>query len=256
MDAMTGSFVACLVTGLAGVSAAAFFTPRRHVGHGDSWISFAIGALAGTALLELLPEGWEQPGAAQGVLLAMVLASACCFGLDRIFHCRKTRYVHGEHCYLSAGKQEPSRNRPGQILLVGDFFHSLVDGSLIVAAFSAGGIFGAVVTAAIIAHEIPRKCATVLMLVHSGRSRGRALFLGTLSSLGVLGGGVAAWASLGSMHNATPLLLWGAAAMMIYVVVVEMMPIMRSGGHSLVTFKQAGFMLLGLIVVSGTHLVV
>jgi len=146
--------------------------------------------------------------------------------------------VHGEHCYLSAGKQEPSRNRPGQILLVGDFFHSLVDGSLIVAAFSAGGIFGAVVTAAIIAHEIPRKCAT-------GADAGP---LRTQSWSGAVpwypvqpwgaGGGVAAWASLGSMHNATPLLLWGAAAMMIYVVVVEMMPIMRSGGHSLVTFKQ------------------
>jgi zinc and cadmium transporter len=255
VDAMTGSFVACLMTGLAGVSAAAFSTPHRLVRHGDSRISFAIGALAGTALLGILPEGWEQAGAAHGVLLLLVLASACWFGLDRIFGCRQSVHVHAEHCYLIAGKQGPSRGRPGRILLAGDFFHSLVDGSLIAAAFSTGAVFGAVATAAIIAHEIPRKCATILMLVHSGRSRGRALYLGTLSSIGVLGGGVAAWASLSSMHNATPLLLWGASAMMIYVVIVELMPIMRSGGHSLMTFKQAGFMLLGLIAISGTHLV-
>lgn len=242
------------MTGLAGVLAAAFLTPSRHIGHGDSWISFAIGALAGTALLEVVPEAWADLGALQGVLVLMALASACCFVIDRVFHCRQAVHAHGGRCYASAGKEKLLRGGSGRILLVGDFLHSVVDGSLIVAAFSTGAIFGTVVTGAIIAHEIPRKCATMLMLVHAGRNRRRALLLGVLSSLGVLGGGVAAWSSLISMHNATPLLLWGAAVMMAYVVIVELLPMMRSGGHSLMTFKQAGFMLLGLIVVSGTHL--
>lgn len=252
---MTASLIACSITGVAGILAAAVLVPRRHLGHGDSWISFAIGALAGTALLEAVPEAWEHLGAAQGALVLVVLVSACCFALDRVFRCRQVVHAHGERCYAPTGAGEPSRGEPGRILLAGDFCHSVVDGSLIVAAFSAGPFFGVAATAAIIVHEIPRKCATVLMLVHAGHSRGKALVLGTVSSLGVLGGGAAAWTSLSSMHAAAPLLLAGAAAMMIYVVVVELMPILRSGGQTLVTFKQAGFMLLGLVAVGSTHLV-
>ena len=109
-------------------------------------------------------------------------------------------------------------------------------------------------TGAIILHEIPRKCATTLMLVRFGRTRGRALILGTISSLGILAGGAAAWGSLSSMSHVTPWLLSGAAAMIMYVVLVELMPVFRSGWRALLTYKQAGFMLLGSIVVSGTHL--
>jgi zinc and cadmium transporter len=173
--------------------AAAFVTPRRHLGHGDSWISFAIGALAGTALLELVPDAWEAFGAAQGALLLLVLASACCFTLDRLFHCRQAVHPHTASCFLIAGGHEPPQGKRAWILLVGDFFHSLVDGLLIAAAFSTGVMFGVLMTGAIILHEIPRKCATTLMFVRFGRSRGRALLLATGSSLGILGGGAVAW---------------------------------------------------------------
>lgn len=255
MDATLGSLAACVVTGLAGVLAAAFVTPHRHIDHGDSWIGFAVGALAGTALLEVVPEAWGDLGALQGVLLLMVAASASCFVLDRIFHCRPVAQGHDGRCYAGAESKAHSRGGSGRILLIGDFFHSVVDGSLIAAAFSTGPIFGLVVTGAMIAHEIPRKCATIMVLVHAGHSRGKALALGTLSSLGVLAGGIVAGVSLSSMHYAAPVLLWAAAGMIGYVVIVELLPILRSGGHKLMTFKQAGFVLLGLIVVSGTHLV-
>jgi zinc transporter ZupT len=56
------------------------------------------------------------------------------------------------------------------------------------------------------------------------------------------------------MHHVVPWLLSGAAAMITYVVIVELMPVVRSGGRALLTYTQAGFMLLGLIGVSGTHL--
>lgn len=254
MDAMAASVVASLITALAGVLAAACLTPKRHLGHGDSWISFAIGALAGTALLEILPRAWQDLGSAQSALSLTLLGAVCCFAADRIFRCRRTKHAHGEHCYLTEvqGKTS-SRSAPGKILLLGDFFHSVVDGSLIAGAFMMGPPLGILVTGAIVVHEVPRKCATIFMLVHAGRTRRRALLLGALSSLGVLVGAVAAWVSLNSISSVSPLLLFGAATLMLYVAVVELMPILRNGDRAFMTFKRARFMLFGLICVGGTH---
>jgi zinc transporter ZupT len=259
VGAMTASFVASLLTAFAGLLAAACFTPRRHLGRGDSWISFAIGALAGTALVELLPRAWQDLGSAPSALSLTLLGAACCFALDRIFHCRPTAHEHGEghgeHCYLTeAGAKASSGNAPGRILLLGDFFHSVVDGSLIAGAFMTGLPLGVLVVGAIVVHEIPRKCATIFMLIHAGRTRGQALLLGAVSSLGVLGGAVAAWVSLSLMSSANPLLLVGGATLMLYVAVVELMPILRTDGRAFMTFKHACFMLLGLVCVGGTHL--
>ncbi len=85
MGAMSASFVAGLFTAVAGVLAAACFTPKRHTGRGDRWISFAIGALAGTALLEILPRAWRDLGSAQSALSLTLLGAVCCFAADRAF---------------------------------------------------------------------------------------------------------------------------------------------------------------------------
>jgi len=254
---MAASLLASLITLSAGILAAACLIPKRHVGSGDSWISFAIGALAGPALLEILPRVWQDVGSVESALALAVLCAACCFALDRLFHCRRPMHGHGAHCYLDAPRAGlPSRRRPGRVLLVGDFFHSVVDGSLIAAAFTASLALGIVVTVAIVVHEIPRKCATVLMLVHGSRTRRRALLLGGLSGLGTLGGVVATSASLHSISSAGPVLLFGAAVMTLYVAVVELLPAVRPEEHAALKSRQTAFMLLGIACVGGAHLLI
>jgi len=253
---MTDSLFACLITAAGALLAAGWITPRKHLGYGDSWISFAIGALAGTALLDALPHAWEDFGTAHGALSLLLLGAVCCLALDRLFHCRPTAHAHGEHCYLASGNGTPASRRPERILLAGDFLHSVVDGSLIAAAFSTSFTLGVIAAGAILIHEIPRKCATVLMLRHSGRSARGALALGALASLGVVAGAVIARLSLGAISEASSLLLVCAASMMLYVAIVELLPILRSGGRTRITLSQAMFMLAGAISVSGTHWVV
>ena len=102
MGGMTASFVASVLAALAGLLAAAYVTPKRHLGRGDSWISFAIGALAGVALLEILTPAWQDFGSTQSVLALTLLGAASCFALDRVFRCRRTAHAHGESCYLTA----------------------------------------------------------------------------------------------------------------------------------------------------------
>ena len=257
MGAMTASFVASIVAALAGLLAAARVTPKRHIGRGDSWIGFAVGALAGTALLEILPRAWQDLGSAQSALSLTLLGAACCFAVDRIFRCRRSTHAHGEQCYRTdVGAKVSSRCASGQILLLGDFLHSVVDGSLIAGAFMMSLPLGVLVTGAIVVHEIPRKCATIFMLVHAGHTRGRALLLGAVSSLGVVGGAVVAWVSLSSISSVSPVLLFGAATIMLYVAVVELLPILGNGDRAFMTLKHARFILLGLICVGGAHFLI
>ncbi len=172
----------------------------------------------------------------------MLLGAACCFALDRLFHCRPTAHAHGKHCYFTeVGPGGPSRSGPGQILLAGDLFHSVVDGSLIAGAYATSLPLSVLVMVAIVVHEIPRKCAIIFMLVHAGRTRGRALLLGAVSGLGVLGGAVVAWVSLNSISSASPVLLFGAAAIILYVAVVELMPILRTQRPRVDDFQPCGF---------------
>jgi zinc and cadmium transporter len=253
LGAMTSGIVACLVTGTAGLLAAGCLTPRRHLGHGDSWISFAIGALAGTALLDTLPCALGHLGTAHGTLALLLLGAACCFTVDRLFHCRSKGRPHGPHCYADDAHGTVSGRHAGRILLAGDFIHSVVDGSLIVAAFGTDPTLGLLASVAILSHEVPRKYAVILVLVHSGWSRSAALALGALSSLGMVVGGIVAWRALELVNEASPVLLLFAATMMLYVAFVKLLPGIRLGDRAPVTFRQAAFMLSGFVCMSAAH---
>ncbi len=253
---MTASILACFATSVGGVVAAGCLTPRGHLGYKDSWISFAIGALAGTALLEALPYAWEDLGSAHGALSLLLVGAVCCLALDRLFRCPATSRVHGAHCYAAHAHGGTPSTTPARMLLAGDFLHSIVDGSLIAAAFGTSPAIGLVATTAILLHEVPRKCATVLVLVHAGRSLRSALLLAALSGLGVIGGGMVASYSLATISHASPLLLAFAASMMLYVALAELLPTLRSADRAWITLRQAAFMVAGAMSVGGTHWVV
>jgi zinc and cadmium transporter len=63
-----------------------------------------------------------------------------------------------------------------------------------------------------------------MILLHSGYSKARALTFNLLSSLATLLGALLAYAALGQMQSAVPVLLALAAASMIYVAVADLIP--------------------------------
>lgn len=256
MDTLAVTVVACFSTALVGVAASVSLTPRSHLGLKDSWISFAIGALAGTALLEALPHAWEGLDGAHGALSLLLVGAVCCLALDRVFHCNSGQSSHGGHCYLPDAHAGRSSSAPVRAILAGDFLHSIVDGSLIAAAFGTGPVIGFMATLAILVHEVPRKCATMLVLRRAGRSARRAMMLGALSSLGVVGGGIVASLSLATVREFGPLLLVVAASMMLYVALLQLREVLQSAARARVTARQAVFMFAGAMSVSATHWVV
>ncbi|MCL4763276.1 MAG: hypothetical protein KJ018_16150 [Burkholderiales bacterium] len=250
--AMVAGIVARVVAGRAG-SPAGCLSPRRYLGHRDSRTCFAIGALAGTTLPEMLPRAFDRLGTAHGTLSLLLPGAASRPALDRHFHCRAKRRPRRALCYAGDAREMGSGSRSRRrLLLAGDLIHNAVDGSLIVAAFGTDQTLG-LAAAAILIRDVPGKIAVILVLVHSQWKRGAALGLIALSIPGIVGGGIAAGRSIERASEASPLLLLFAMAMMRYVAIVELLPGIGPEVRALVTSRRAALMLRGTVCVSATH---
>ncbi len=110
------------------------------------------------------------------------------------------------------------------MIMIGDTFHNFVDGVLIAAAFLADWNLGLVTALAIMAHEVPSEVGNLLVLLHSGYTRMRALSINLMCSLAMVLGGLAGYAALHRVQAWIPLLLGFVAASMIYVAVADLIP--------------------------------
>jgi zinc and cadmium transporter len=141
-------------------------------------ISYAVGTLLGVALLALLPEALTQipPAAALGTLLAGVLSF---FLLEKL--------VIWRHCH-DAHECEIHTSSAASLVIVGDAFHTFVDGAVIAAAVVTSVPLGITTALAVAAHEIPQEVGDVAILLRAGNSRLRAFTLNLLAGIGgVLG---------------------------------------------------------------------
>ena len=119
------------------------------------------------------------------------------------------RHCHHDACEVH---EHDTHGRSGTMIMVGDTFHNFVDGVIIAAAFLTDINLGIVTALAIIAHEIPQEVGDFLILLHSGYSKAKALFVNLLSSLAMLAGGGLAYFSLQVVQSLVPTLLALAAA--------------------------------------------
>ena len=141
-------------------------------------ISYAVGTLLGVALLALLPQALTQipPAAALGTLLAGVLSF---FLLEKL--------VIWRHCH-DAHECEIHTSSAASLVIVGDAFHTFVDGAVIAAAVVTSVPLGITTALAVAAHEIPQEVGDVAILLRAGNSRLRAFTLNLLAGVGgVLG---------------------------------------------------------------------
>ena len=67
------------------------------------------------------------------------------------------------------------------LVIVGDAFHTFVDGALIAAAVLTSVPLGMTTAIAVAAHEIPQEVGDVAILLRAGYSRGRAFSLNLLA---------------------------------------------------------------------------
>jgi len=215
-------------------------------------VSFATGTLLGASLLALLPQALEGagPGGAYGVGLSLVGGIGAFFVLEKLVlwrHSHSGEYAdHGAHHDHHEHREQAS----AFLVLVGDGIHNALDGVLIGAAFLTDVRLGIVTGIAAMAHEIPQEVGDFAVLLNSGMSRTRALFLNLITSLTSVAGGVLAYFALGSSLAVLPYAVAVAAACFLYVAVADLIPGLHRRVDARASIAQVVLIALGIGVIA------
>ena len=274
-----------LFTAIGGIASAAFAavfllvpdaTGRRLLPH---FISFATGALLGAALLALLPDAIEGvgPDGAHGIGAALLVGLGIFFVIEKLVlwwhthsngrgheHAGHDHGAHANHGHDHHGHENHAHAHPanahathahdhdhslrasGVLVIIGDSIHNALDGVLIAAAFLTSFPLGLVTTFAVAAHEIPHRVGDFAILVHSGMSRGRALFMNMATGLTSVIGGVAAYFGLQRALGALPYALALASAGFLYIAVAGLIPGLHRRADPRTSLAQVVLMGLGV----------
>ncbi|QPK62487.1 ZIP family metal transporter [Methylomonas sp. LL1] len=222
-------------------------------------ISFAVGALLTGAFCGLIPHAFEEvPVEDMSILSATILIGILLFFmLEKLLvwrHCHSHACeAHGEDSHEDHHDHNPhndhGRRVAGMFIILGDSIHNFVDGVLIGAAFLTDPQLGMVTSLAVAAHEIPQEVGDFAILLHSGYTRGKALFYNVLASLSTVIGGVLAYFSLGDLHHILPYFLTLAASSFIYIAVADLIPSLHHKTDIKTSLQQIGFILAGVLLI-------
>jgi zinc and cadmium transporter len=204
-------------------------------------ISYAVGTLLGVALLALLPEALETlpPTRALGTLLAGVLTF---FLLEKL--------VLWRHCHDGDGHQcEVHTSSAASLVIVGDAFHTFVDGAIIAAAVLTSIPLGITTALAVAAHEIPQEVGDVAILLRAGYSRGKALTLNVLSGIGGVLGATAMIIASQDLPLALPYVLSFAAGNFLYIAMADLIPDLHRGGVEGSAVRQMALIGAGVLTI-------
>jgi len=181
-------------------------------------ISYAVGTLVGVALVDLVPEALvELPP--RPAMFTMVLGILAFFLVEKAViwrHCHD-----GEECHV--------HTRAASLVIVGDAFHTFVDGAVIAAAVLTSVPLGVSTALAVAAHEIPQEVGDVAILLRAGYSRLRAFTLNVLAGVGGILGAAAMVAAGRALPQLLPYVLVFAAGNFLYVAMADLIPDLHRG---------------------------
>lgn len=203
-------------------------------------VALAVGALFGDAFLHLIPEAYGDASRSLQTSLFVLAGILLFFILENFLH---WRHQHSD---------EHEEIQPfGYLNLVADISHNFIDGLIIGASYLVGLKLGLATSLAVVLHEIPHEFSNFGVLVKSGFSKGKALFLNFVTALAALFGGLLAWQVGGSMEGFIHLLIPLTAGGFIYIAGSDLVPQLHKDVKSLRALLQflailagAGLMLL------------
>jgi zinc and cadmium transporter len=231
-----GSLLSLLLAAIVALSARPSWVPVL--------VSYAIGALLGASLLEVLPEAVKMDGDIDTVAKALLGGILLFFLLEKLV---LWRHCHDEICEAHGSHDHGhDHGRSGLMITVGDTFHNFVDGIIIAGAFLVDFRLGVVTALAIIAHEIPQEIGDFLILLHSGYTRTQALLLNFLTGVATMVGALLGYYALSMLEGWTPALLGLAAASMLYVALSDLIPGLHKRAEIASTLQQLVLIGLGI----------
>lgn len=200
-------------------------------------ISYATGALLGTAFLCLLPEAMESFEIST-VLGTVLVGIIIFFVLEKLII---WRHCHKKECEI--------HTQAGILILIGDAFHNFVDGLIIAGAFLNSVTLGIASSIAIIGHEIPQEVGDFAILINSGYSRRKALLYNLLSSLASLVAAIGGYFVFGRIEAMIPYIMAIATASFIYIALGDLIPGLQEKIGLYATVMQVILMLSGIATI-------
>jgi zinc and cadmium transporter len=201
-------------------------------------ISYAVGTLIGVALLALVPESLaELP--ARPAMLTMALGILSFFLLEKVViwrHCHRD-----EDCHV--------HTTAASLVIVGDAFHTFVDGAVIAAAVLTSVPLGLTTALAVATHEIPQEVGDVAILLRAGYSRLRAFTLNVLAGVGGILGAAAMVLASKVVPQGLPYVLAFAAGNFLYVAMSDLIPDLHRG-QAAGAFRQILLIGAGIVTIA------
>ncbi len=201
-----------------------------------SWlVSFAVGTLLGASLLHLVPEALGQipPTHALGALLGGIVTF---FILEKL--------VIWRHCHEEAGCE--THSSAASLVLLGDAFHTFVDGAIIGAAVMTSVPLGISTAIAAASHEIPQEVGDFAVLLQAGYSRRKAVLLNLLSATAGIAGAVCVLVALGPFPRLLPYMVAFAAGGFLYVAMADLIPDLHRNARDANPIRQTLLIAAGI----------
>lgn len=213
--------------GLVVASSVLLFPPRARDRLVPWLVSYAVGALLGVALLELLPQALSRLDARR-VLGTLLLGILSFFVLEKL---AIWRHCHTHDCEVHRAS--------GPLVLLGDAAHNFLDGAVIAAAAVTSVPLAVNTAIAVFAHEIPHEIGDFAILLHAGYSRGRALLFNATSAAAGVVGAVLSLVFLDAVPTLEPYFLSFATASFLYVAMSDLIPDLHRGTFDDNPLRQA-----------------
>jgi zinc and cadmium transporter len=205
----------------------------------------AVGVFLGVVFFELIPETLEASHEwGPIVILAGFL------GFYLLSHLLDTYHHH------HVDEHDACNKNGARKLLIGDAFHNLADGVVIASAFMIDPSIGILTTLGIALHEIPQEIAEYGVLIASGYTKSRALFLNFISASSVVVGVILTYLFANVLGSSVFVLTGIAAGNLLYIATADLIPELREShkDHFMKTFftTLVGACLIGALVYT-TH---
>ncbi|MBI2835347.1 MAG: ZIP family metal transporter [Acidobacteria bacterium] len=200
-------------------------------------VSYAVGTLLGISLLALLPEALGHLEA-PGVFATLLGGILTFFVFEKLV---LWRHCHTDDCALH-GSAAP-------LVLIGDAFHSLLDGALISAAVVTSIPLGVSAAIAVAAHEIPQEVGDFAILLAAGYTRRRALMLNLISGMAGVAGALFMYLAVNQAPTVLPYVLPFAAGGLLYVAMADLIPSLHRGQIDASAIRQILLIAAGIATI-------
>lgn len=149
-------------------------------------------------------------------------------------------------------KIEPVENDikvAGYLNLAADFSHNFTDGLAIGASFMAGQNIGIITTLTILFHEVPHEIGDFAVLIQSGCSKKKAIYLQLLTALGALSGTLVSLLFESAVNGvANTFILPFTAGGFIYISTVSIIPELKESTGLCQSIKEIVAMVAGVLM--------